>query len=82
MTGMASHSAAALRVVDLVSDNEDRRYEPAGRMAAVIVDITREKGGCLPQDVQEAGFAPADVARDWHMARALASVELKLLGCA
>jgi hypothetical protein len=69
----------AIRIVDLVSDNDDKRYEPAGRLAAAIIDITREKGGCLPQDLNERGFTPDEVARHWHIAKSVAAVEMKLM---
>lgn len=70
----------AQRIVDLVSSDDDRRYEPAGRMAAVIIEVTNETGGCLPQDLNEKGFTPADVTNHWHMAQSLAEVELRLAG--
>ena len=71
--------AAAIRVVDLVTTDEDKKFEPAGRMAAAIIEITHEKGGCLPQDLNEKGFTPAEVAQNWHMAQSLAAVEMKLM---
>jgi hypothetical protein len=39
---------SALSVVDLVTSDEDKRFAPAGRMASTIIEITREKGDCLP----------------------------------
>ncbi len=69
-----------LQVVDLVSDDKDKTYAPAGRMAAAIVSITVEKGGCLPQDLNTQGFTPEEVAAHWHLAQSLAAVELKLMG--
>ena len=69
-----------LRVVDLVGDDESKRYEPAGRMAIAIIEITRANGGCLPQDLNAKGFTPDEVAEHWHMAKSLAAVELKLMG--
>lgn len=71
---------ASIHIVDLVSDNNDKKYEPAGRMAAAIVDIMRQQGGCLPQDLNAKGFTPDEVATHWHLAKSLAAVELKLLG--
>ena len=70
---------AADRIVDLVSHEADTRYEPAGRMAAVIIEVTQEKGGCMPQDLNDREFTPEEVARHWHMAKSLAAVELKLM---
>ena len=70
---------AALRVVDLVSSDEDKKYEPAGRMAAAIIEITRENGDCLPQDLNAKGFTPDEVVKHYHMAKSLAAVEMKLM---
>jgi hypothetical protein len=68
----------ALRVVDLVGP-DDKKYEPAGRMALAIIELTQKNGGCLPQDLNERGFTPDEVADHWHMAKSLADVELKLM---
>lgn len=68
----------AARIVDLVSDNDDKRYAPAGRMAAAIIEITKEQGWCLPQDLNERGFTPDEVVRLWDLANSLVAVELKL----
>lgn len=70
---------AAIRIVDLVSDDNDKRYEPAGRMAAAIIEIIQDQGGCLPQDLNGRGFTSDEVAKHWHIAKALAAVELKLM---
>jgi hypothetical protein len=70
---------SAIRIVDLVSSDEDKRFEPAGRMAAAIIDIIHMNGDCLPQDLNEQGFTPDEVATHWHMAKSLAAVELKLM---
>jgi hypothetical protein len=69
----------ALQVVDLVTTDEDKKFEPAGRMAIAIIEITQENGGCLPQNLNERGFTPAEVAQHYHMAKSLAAVELKLM---
>jgi hypothetical protein len=71
---------AALRVVDLVSTNDGPTFAPAGRMAAAIIDITMERGDCLPQDLNIKGFSPNEISEHWHMAESLAAVELKLMG--
>lgn len=67
-------------VVDLVTSDEDGKFAPAGRMAAAIIEVMEENGACLPQDLNAKGFTPAEVAQHWHMAKALADVELKLAG--
>lgn len=51
----------------------------AERMAAVIVEIIKEKGGCLPQDLAARGFTPDEIDRHWPMAKALAYVELNIM---
>jgi hypothetical protein len=66
-------------VVDLVTCDEDRKFAPAGRMAAAIIEITQENGGCLPQDLNSRGFTSAEVAQHWHMAKSLADVEINLM---
>ena len=72
-------SEPSFRVVDLVTSDDDKRFAPAGRMAAAIIEITQEKGGCLPQDLNARGFTPDEVAEHWHLARSLAEVEIKLM---
>jgi len=73
-------ATAALRIVDLVTEDGSKKYEPAGRMAAAIIEISRAQGDCLPQDLNAKGFTPAEVAEHWHMAKSLAAVEMKLMG--
>jgi hypothetical protein len=48
-------------------------------MANAIVEIKKEKGGCLPQDLHEKEFTPTEVAERWHMANAMADIEMKLM---
>jgi hypothetical protein len=69
----------AIRVVDLITSDEDKKFAPAGRMAGAIIEITQENGWCLPQDLNAKGFSPAEVAQHWHLARSLAAVEIKLM---
>jgi hypothetical protein len=68
-----------IRVVDLITSDEDKKFAPAGRMAAAIIEIMQENGGCLPQDLNARGFTPAEVSQHWHLARSLAAVEIKLM---
>ena len=72
-------SELTVRVIDLVTSDKDQMFAPAGRMAAAIIEITHESGGCLPQDLNAKGFTPTEVARHWHMAKSLAEVEMKLM---
>lgn len=76
---MTRKQQAAVQIIDLVSNNENRKFAPAGRMASAIIEITQEQGGCLPQDLNARGFTPAEVAEHWHMAKSLAAVELNLM---
>ena len=66
-------------VVDLVSGDNDKRYEPAGLMAAAIIEIMQENGDCLPQDLNAKGFTPDAVTKHWHLAKSLAAIEINLM---
>jgi hypothetical protein len=68
-----------MEVVDLISADPEGKFGPAGRMATAIVEIYREKGGCLPQDLLAKGFASDEIARLWAMAKALAKIELNIM---
>ncbi len=70
---------ASLRIVDCITTHQDRKFEPAGRMADAIIELTQTNGDCLPQDLNGVGFTPDEVAQHWHMAKSLADVELKLM---
>ena len=67
----------SLFVVDLITDKTTRRFEPAGRMASAIIEITRDTGGCLPQDLNEKGFTPEEVIDHWPLAKCLATLEMQ-----
>lgn len=69
-----------IRIVDLVTTDDNKKYEPAGRMATAIIEITQQNGGCLPQDLNTRGFTPDEVFKHWDMAQSLADVELRLMG--
>jgi hypothetical protein len=79
MSAAQQRLEATMFVVDLVTTDEDKRFAPAGRMAAAIIEITQDNGWCLPPDLNAKGFSPAEVAQHWHMARSLAAVEIKLM---
>jgi hypothetical protein len=70
---------APFLVVDLITTDEDRKFEPAGRMASAIIDLLQRQKVCRPLDLTVMGFAPGEVEDYWHMAHALAAVELKLM---
>jgi hypothetical protein len=65
--------------VDPCRGSDHGRIPDAERMAAVIVEIIKEKGGCLPQDLAARGFTPDEIDRHWPMAKALAYVELNIM---
>lgn len=66
-------------VVDPVSENSKNKYAPYERMATAIVKITKENGGCLPHNLLEKGFTRQETVDLWHMAQAMAEIELKLM---
>lgn len=47
-----------MKIVDLVNDDPEKRLQPYERMATAIVEIIKEKGACLPQDLNAKGFTP------------------------
>jgi hypothetical protein len=72
---MAQETQPALIVIDLISDDENRKFAPAGRMAAAIATIRKEQGGCLPQDLLKHHFTNAEIIEHWDMANSLADFE-------
>lgn len=79
MSAAQQQRGTGVFVVDLVTTDEGKRFAPAGRMAAAIIEVTQENGRCLPQDLNARGFTSAEVAQHWHMASSLAAVEIKLM---
>jgi hypothetical protein len=68
-----------MQVVDLMTAEPEGKFAPAGRMATAIVEIHREQGGCLPQDLLGKGFTNDEIVRHWPMANALAKIDLKIM---
>ncbi len=66
------------QVIDLIGVEFSEKYARYLRMANVIVHLTRKNGGCLPQDLLPLGFSKEETTELWHMANAMADVELKL----
>jgi hypothetical protein len=66
-------------VIDVMNENPHNKFAPYQRMATAIVEVTKEKGGCLPQDLLEKGFTKEETIDRWHMAHAMAEIELKLM---
>jgi hypothetical protein len=79
MMTIPTKQESPLHVVDLIASDANKKFAPAGRMASAIIEITQENGGCLPQDLNEKGFTPAEVAEHWHLAKSLAEVEMRLM---
>ncbi len=65
-------------VIDLVSENPENKFAPYQRMANAIIDLTNKNGECLPQDLLPFGYSKEEIDERWHMAKAMANVELKL----
>lgn len=65
-------------IVDIHTENPDRKFSVFERMASAIVELTQRNGGCLPQDLLSLGFTKDETAEQWRMATALATIELKM----
>jgi hypothetical protein len=68
-----------MQVVGVINTEPEGKFGPAERMATAIVEIYREQGGCLPQDLLARGFTNEEIVRHWPMAYALAKVELNIM---
>jgi hypothetical protein len=68
-----------MQVVDLVNTEPEGKFGTAERMATAIVELYREQGGCLPQDLLTKGFLNDEIVRHWAMANALAKIELNIM---
>ena len=73
---------STIRIVDLVSSDNDKRYAPAGLMATAIIEIMQENKECLPHYLNAKGFGPDEIAQHWHLAKSLAAIEMRLMGAA
>ena len=69
--------AKSMLIIDLMNESPSKRFSIYQHMATTIVDLTRENGGCLPQDLLQHGFTKEETVELWHMAHAMAEVELK-----
>lgn len=65
------------RIVDQITTETDKRFEPVARMADAIVKSMQETGDCEQRDLLALGFAHQDVSALWHFANALAVIELR-----
>jgi hypothetical protein len=69
---MAQEKQAEFLVVDVAS--ESMRFSTAGRMAAVMVEMKKKNGVCMPQDLNAKGFTPQEVADHWDAAHFLIAI--------
>lgn len=67
----------APRIVDQITTETDKRFEPVACMADAIVKITLESDFCEQRDLLALGFTHQDVTTLWHFANALAVIELR-----
>ena len=68
-----------MMVIDIFGGDPNHKYAPCQRMANAIVKHIKEHGGCEPDDLHAIGFTREETAAHWHMAKAMASIELKWL---
>jgi len=64
-------------IVDQITTETDKRFEPVARMADAIVKKALATGDCLQQDLLALGFTHQDITALWHFANALAAIELR-----
>ena len=76
----ATHTNLVPQVIKLIGTEFDSKFAPYQRMANVIIHLTRKCGDCLPEDLLSLGFSKKETNERWHMAHAMASVELRLMG--
>ena len=75
----ASQTSPVTQVIDLIGIEFDSKFAPYQRMANVIIHLTQKNGDCFPQDLLPLGFTKQETVALWHMANAMADVELRLL---
>ncbi|MDD4616008.1 MAG: hypothetical protein PHW76_02680 [Alphaproteobacteria bacterium] len=66
-------------VIDLIGVSFDKKFASHQRMAGAIISVSLKKGCCEPQDLLPLGFTQKETSGMWHMAQAMANVELKLI---
>ena len=67
------------QVIELIGAGFDNKFAPYLRMANVIIELTRKHGDCLPQDLLPFGYSKEETDERWHLAHAMATVELRLM---
>ncbi|MDD3183473.1 MAG: hypothetical protein PHD48_11825 [Alphaproteobacteria bacterium] len=68
------------QVISLIGAEFDCKYLSHQRMANAIIHLTRKNGDCCPLDLLKVGFSEQETDERWHMAHAMAAVELRLMG--
>ena len=63
----------------MIFDNPNNKFAPYWRMAKAIIEQTHKKGECEPQDLLALGFTKQETIDLWHMANAMAAVEMGLV---
>ena len=66
-------------VIDIVCDDPDNKFAPYQHMANAIIEVTHKHGDCVAQDLWALGFTRDETRNCWHMAHAMATVELTLM---
>jgi hypothetical protein len=74
-----SQTNLAPQIIDFIRGDSDDKFAHYQRMANIIIDLMRKTGGCLPQDLFPLGFSEKETVERWHMAYAMANIELKLM---
>lgn len=75
----AAQPRPALQVMDIIDIDLGNKYSAHKRLANGIIHVTRKNGSCAEQDLLPLGFPIEEIAERWHMARAMADVELRLM---
>lgn len=67
------------QVAELAGLKLGRKFVPYQRMAGAIIALTNENGDCEPKDLLSLGYSTEATKERWHMAHAMAAVELRLM---
>jgi len=79
MTTALQTSTPALRVIDIVTSDKDKKFAPYQDMANAIIAHVGAHGRCEPEDLIKAGyFSREEISRRWHMSHEMAQIELRL----
>jgi hypothetical protein len=76
---VAQETSLVPEIIDLIGAGFDKKFAPHLRMANVIIDVTKKRGDCLPKDLLPLGFSQEETTEHWHLAQAMANVELRLM---